>query len=228
MPFLFVDYDQGAGGERFCAALSQAPQCETLEYLVYPNGRTKVLDCFNQEFLMPQPKIDPKTSHKDLYTVVPTHRHSNLAQQHLLDVRTIRIAWPKNQILRDHVVQQRIKKVLLSSEPNQEYFVGYLKILQKSALDQNFLKKVKFGMNNAELFLLSQGIDPTPDQVEQYIQSCNQHFHDEPDFDYDLVIEYELLVDSIDTVCSKIYQTFGIDLDSSKLQYYAPANYSAT
>ena len=51
MPWLFVDYDQGAGGEAFCLKLSQSPQCKTLRGEKFPNGRTKVYDEFDQEWL---------------------------------------------------------------------------------------------------------------------------------------------------------------------------------
>ena len=50
MPFLFVDYDHGNGGEKFCAGISQSAECEKLNFTVYENGRTKVKDCFLQEF----------------------------------------------------------------------------------------------------------------------------------------------------------------------------------
>ena len=40
MPFLFVDYDQGAGGEYFCANLSRSPQCTEMKNVLFGNGRT--------------------------------------------------------------------------------------------------------------------------------------------------------------------------------------------
>ena len=60
MPFLFVDYDQGAGGEFFCESLSQSKQCVKLTSEKYKSERTKVFDQFDQEFLKPnapQPKF---------------------------------------------------------------------------------------------------------------------------------------------------------------------------
>ena len=53
MPFLFVDYDSGAGGEFFCEQLSQSKQCIKLTSKKYESGRTKVFDRFDQEFLKP-------------------------------------------------------------------------------------------------------------------------------------------------------------------------------
>jgi hypothetical protein len=106
MPFLFVDYEQGAGGERFCAGLSNSPQCETLDFVRYDNGRTKVKDLFEQEFLKTQPNITAVKSHPALYTIVPTHRHTDLAKQLLEDVNTIRIQSPVDDAIFQSVKQQ--------------------------------------------------------------------------------------------------------------------------
>ena len=78
MPFLFVDYEQGAGGEFFCANLSQSPQCIPLEVDNLPNQRYKVYDIFDQEFLKIAPHVVVKAPPKNLYAVVPTHRYTAL------------------------------------------------------------------------------------------------------------------------------------------------------
>ena len=142
MPFLFVDYDHGLGGEKFCAGLSQSSECEPMEFAVFDNGRTKVKDIFNQEFLQLNPNVTTKSSHPTLYTVVPTHRHSKLAKSILSNVQSIRIKPPTSQEIWEKVVEQRMRKVLFTQEPTQEYFLGLLKILSESAVDPDFIKKV--------------------------------------------------------------------------------------
>lgn len=221
MPFLFVDYDQGAGGERFCAGLSESPKCERLEYQRFDNGRTKVHDVFAQEFLKPTPNIEIKQSHPELYTIVPTHRRTDLARSLLEDVHSIRIQRPRDKELHQRMVEQQIKKVLMTREPTSEYFFGLLKILSKSASDKNFVKKVKYDMLTVEIILLSQNIDPTPDAVEKYLNNIRNTSEAEPNQHYDLVIPYEHLVRDTAQVQSALNNTFGITISEDCLASYA-------
>ena len=220
MPFLFVDYDQGASGEKFCARISESPQCEQLRYQKFANGRTKVHDVFEQEFLKPAPKIEIKKSHTDLYTVVPTHRYTDLARSLLDHVHSIRIQCPRDKELHQHMIEQQIKKVLLTREPTPEYFFGLLKILSRSAVDQDFVRKVKYNMLTVEIILLSQKIDPTPDAVEQYLNKIRNTKEAEPDQHYDLVVPYEHLIYDPAQVCSALYDTFGIVVTEDRLASY--------
>jgi hypothetical protein len=221
MPFLFVDYDQGAGGERFCAGLSENPKCERLGYQQFDNGRTKVHDVFAQEFLKPIPDIEIKKSHPELYTIVPTHRRTDLARSLLEDVYSIRIQRPRDKELHLRMVEQQIKKVLLTREPTPEYFFGLLKILSKSAADKSFVRKVKYDMLTVEIILLSQNIDPTPDAVEKYLSDIKNTSEVEPDQHYDLVIPYEHLVRDPTQVQTALYHTFGITVSEDCLASYA-------
>ena len=223
MPFLFVDYDQGAGGERFCAGLSESPECESLRYHQFENGRTKVHDIFQQEFLKtnPNPEIDIKNSHPELYTIVPTHRHTDLARSLLKDVHSIRIKPPEDKQLYQHMIEQQIKKVLMTREPTTEYFFGLLKILSNSACDKDFVRKVKYHMLTVEIMLLSQQIDPTPDAVEKYLHQVRTDVEIEPDQHYDLVIPYEQLAHNPEQVKQTLDQKFGITVVGNWLESYA-------
>jgi hypothetical protein len=220
MPFLFVDYDQGCGGERFCAELSQSPQCESLLYKKYDNGRTKVHDVFSQEFLKPVPNIDIKQSHAVLYTIVPTHRRTSIARSLLENVHSIRIQMPTDSALRNHIIEQQIQKVLLSKEPTPEYFFGLLKILSEPN-NKDFIKKVKYHMLTVEIMLLSQGQDPTPQAVEQYLDEIRSERDPEPDQLYDLVIPYEHLVHRPEQVSKELNTKFGIVTVNNWLNSYA-------
>jgi hypothetical protein len=221
MPFLFVDYDQGAGGERFCAALSESLECERLRYQRFDNGRTKVHDVFAQEFLKPRPNIKIKKSHSKLYTIVPTHRHTDLARSLLEDVHSIRIQQSKDQDLRQLMIEQQIKKVLLTREPTPEYFFGLLKILSDSAADKDFVRKVKYDMLTVEIILLSQKIDPTPAAIEKYLDDVRNSTEAEPDQCYDLVIPYEDLGRDPEKVKYKLSRQFGISEIGEWLVNYA-------
>jgi hypothetical protein len=222
MPFLFVDYDQGAGGERFCAGLSQSSECESLEFTRYANGRTKILDVFEQEFLKPNPHIDSNTKpHNILYTIIPTHRRTVLAHKLLDNIFSIRISMPTNLELWNKVKEAQIKKVLLSKEPTQKYFFGLLKILQEDAVDKDFIKKVKYTMRTVELVLLSKGIDPTQQNIDEYINTVRNQHIPEPDFNYDLTIPYEDLVHNPDTVQNQIESCFKINVVGDWLTHYA-------
>lgn len=219
MPFLFVDYDQGTGGEKFCAGLSESPECEKLSFKKYQNGRTKVQDVFTQGFLKKIPDIMIKQSNPKLYTIVPTHRHTDLARSVLENVQSIRIELPQDPKLYQHIIEQRINKVLLTKEPDQGYFFGLLKDL--SPINRDFFKKVKYNMLTVEIILLSQGIDPTPSAVEQYIDQVRTTRYRESYQTYDLVIPYEQLAYNPDQVKIALYQNFGITVVGDWLESYA-------
>ena len=222
MPFLFVDYDQGAGGERFCAGLSESPECERLRYQQFSNGRTKVHDLFDGAFLAKSnPEVEIKKSHPSLYTVIPTHRRTDYAKSILEDVYSIRIRMPEDTALHDRITEQRINKVLLSKEPRPEYFFGELKILSEFENNRDFIKKVTRDMRNIELVLLSQNIDPTPEAIEQYLQSVRQQRYPEPDHEYDVVIPYEKLAYEPEQVKKILDQQFGITVVGNWLSSYA-------
>jgi hypothetical protein len=212
MPFLFVDYDSGAGGERFCAELAGSAQCEPMLSQQYDNGRTKVEDVFGQAFLMPRPKFPRLVSHPTLYTVVPSHRNTHLAYRDLKDVRSIRIAMPTDEALFQRLQQDHIDKMYLTREPIR-HFVGYIKILQQSAVDLDFVRKIKYGMQTVEIYLLSQAVEPTEENKNRFFDYLRNTRHPEPEFDYDLVIPYGVLVDDKPTVARLLKATFGIDYD---------------
>lgn len=222
MPFLFVDYDQGAGGERFCAGLGESPECERLPYQQFSNGRTKVHDLFNGAFLAKShPTVQIKKSHPNLYTVIPTHRRTDYAKSILEDVHSIRIRMPEDPALQKQIIEQKINKVLLSPEPRPEYFLGELKILSEFENNRDFIKKVRRDMRNVELVLLSQGKDPTPESIEEYLQAVRTKHYPEPDYKYDLVIPYEKLAYDPKQIKQILNQQFGITVVGDWLASYA-------
>jgi hypothetical protein len=221
MPFLFVDYDQGAGGERFCAGLSQSAECETLEFIRYANGRTKVLDVFKQEFLKPNPNVAVLDSHDTLYTLVPTHRKTAQASELLGNVRSIRIQMPTDTALWNQIKENQINKVLMTQEPTPEYFFGLLKILQNTAVDKDFVRRVKYTMSTIEIVLLSNGVEPTEQNIKEYIDIIRNQCIPEPKFNYDLVIPYEDLAQRPDHVQKEIESCFKINVVGDWLNSYA-------
>lgn len=224
MPFLFVDYSQGAGGERFSAGLSQSSQCEPLQFVRYENGRTKVLDVFKQEFLKPRPQPDRSMQSSDLYTIVPCHGRTAMAQQLLGSVRSIRIRLPEDEDLYQHIKDQQIQKVLLTQEPTPEYFFGLIRILQEDCQNPDFVKHVRYNMLTVEIILLSQGVEPTQKNIDTYLEWIRTGRDTEPDYDYDLIIPYEDLVRRPNLVREQIQQTFGIVVVGDWLESYGPTN----
>jgi len=226
MTFLFVDYDQGVGGEFFCANLSQSLQCVKLKCNEY-NNRTKVIDIFNQEFLKPEPEIIIKKSKSELYDIVPTHRHTDLAKEKLENVKSIRIANPLDIKMWHFIKHQQINKVLLSKEPTGSYFLGMLKILAKSSGNKNWIKHVNSNMDVLTLTLISQSIDPTEENKNIYIQKLiNRPPLPDPMVSYDLIIPYEDLIYKSKTIAEQIEQTFNIKITSNWLDTFK-INYEA-
>ena len=223
MPFLFFYYYQGAGGDSFCAGVDHSTQCEDINFIRYPNGRTKVHDVFEQEFLKPSPNITPINSHHDLYTIVPTHRHTKLAKELLKDVHSLRIQMPIDDQVYEHVINQRINKVLLTHEPTTEYFFGLLKILTKKVGNNDFIKKINSKMTTLEILMISEGIDFTPSNIEKYLNDIKNDRCPEPDFDYDMIIPYENLVYNPEQVITQLKNKFGIETPSNWLSSYAIA-----
>ena len=221
MPFLFVDYDQGAGGEYFCVCLSQSPQSENLKFTRFDSGRTKVHDKFKQEFLKPTPNPDIKITPDGVhYNIVPTHRKTSLANQLLKNIKSIRIQYPVNELYFKFLKHQQINKVLLASEPTDEYFLGFLKLLTQT-YNTEFLSKVNRSMDNLSLTLIAQGIEPTLENKQQYITKLTTFkILPEPDFKYDLTIAYETLFTNPELVVNELRQYFGIDVNINLLKKY--------
>jgi len=220
MPFLFVDYDQGAGGEYFCYILSKTPQCVDLAVEEFNTGRRKVHDRFGQEFLKPIPKPTTILSHPTLYDVSPSHRKCEIAKKALVNVNTIRISNPSTDTPAwEFLKHQRLKKVLLATQPAPKYFFGELKVLLQRANNTEFLKKVSIDMDNLTLQLLSQNIEPTDENKQKYLEK--ELIQDpEPVFDYDLTIDYTDLLINADKVVGQIKDKFGIELDIEDLKVY--------
>ena len=222
MPFLFVDYDQGGGGEYLCSCLSQAPQAEKLYFHTFDSGRTKIQDVFDQEFLKPNPSADlkmPPLSEK--YLIVPTHRHTSLAKKLLKNISSIRIQYPINEHYFNYLKHQQINKVLLCSEPTDFYFLGFLKILKEQYNNTVFLSKVSRSMDNLSLILLAKNIEPTEENKKQYLDDLKifKTFL-EPEFDYDLIIPYEKLCSDSESVANDIQKHFNIEVDVKLLKKY--------
>jgi hypothetical protein len=221
MPFLFVDYDQGAGGEFFCSQLSQSKQCISLKYVKYPNGRTKVFDRFDQEFLKITPHITPVKADEIFFELVPTHRHTKLAYEQLSDIRTIRITTPEiDSPLWLYFRQQVISKVLLTREPTDQQMVGLLKILVGASSNTEFLKKIKSEMDTLSLILLSNGVDPTEKNKLDCINYLLTNSDPEPEFNYDLIIQYNDLFFNTESIKTKLRETFGITIEGNWLDTF--------
>ena len=224
MTFLFVDYEQGAGGEYFCVSLSQSPQSEKLKFTEFNSGRTKVQDVFNQEFLKLEECLSldikiPSTGTK--YNIVPTHRNTKLAKDLLKNIKSIRIQYPANNAYFKFLKQQQLNKVLLVSEPNDGYFLGFLKILARQYNNTSFLSKVDKSMDNLSLILLAQGIEPTDENRQNHITKlATFKILPEPEFNYDLTIPYETLFTDAKWIVDELQQKFGIDVDIAFLKKY--------
>jgi hypothetical protein len=230
MPFLFVDYDHGAGGEYFCSCLSQAPEAEPLEFVKFDSGRTKIRDVFNQEFIKETPNLDiklPTVGPK--YNIVPSHRNTALAKQILTQICSVRIQRPVEGHYYKFFKHQQITKVLLANEPTDSYFFGMLKILAQKYNNTDFLSRVTRSMDNLSLTLLAQGIEPTDANRQQYIEDKFKSYVSdstevpdvrEPDFKYDLTIPYETLFTDSKSIVDDLQQSFGITVDINLLTKY--------
>lgn len=225
MPFLFVDYDQGAGGEYFCEHISKSPQCVPLTAEKTAQNRTKVNDIFEQEFLKvkSQPKI---LSSSKLYDVVPCHRKVEYASTILDNVRSIRIANPTDPLLINFLNVNRINKVLNSKFENDRHFFGELDELLRTSVSRDWIKHVKRDMTNGELLLLSKGITPTADNVKQLINTFSAQVFPEPTYNYDLIIPYEDLFFNTAKIEEQVGKVFGIEIVGDWLETYS-TNYNA-
>lgn len=225
MKYLFIDYDQGAGGEYFCQCISSAPECNKLEYFVTQQDRVKINDIFKQEFLKPLPNpIVPTTTvgNNEKYHVVPTHRHTALAKTLLLDsvVKSVRIQSPVDSTYFKYFKTQQLNKVLLVSEPTDAMFVGFLRILVEQTNNKTFLKRVKRDMDNLSLTLLSNNIEPSEEARNNYINELFNNIIPEPEFDYDVTIPYEALFTSPQQIVDVLYQQLGVQVDLKLLTRY--------
>jgi hypothetical protein len=227
MPFLFIDYDQGAGGEFFAAKLSESDQCVTLQYEHFPNGRTKTYDCFGQEFLNSPPRIQNiLQANQTLYDIVLTHQYTFFGKKLLDDVYSLRIATPdKNDKLYDFYHHQKLKKILLSQIP-KKLFAGEIRSLAKISKNPNFLKEINSKMDTLDLILVSKDIVPNKENKDNYINNLINSRHSEPKFNYDLVIAYRDLFYDVNKVKQSIFDTFGIEIINDWLDTYRQ-NYEA-
>lgn len=220
MPFLFVDYDQGAGGEFFCAQLSLSPQCIPLEVERFDTGRSKVRDRFGQEFLKADPT--PKYQEPDpvLFELVPMHRGWPLAASMYDRPHCIRISNPDpDSDLWKYLQHNRLKKVLLAPQPSGKYFIGELDVLIRKTNNRDFVQRVNPSMDNLTLQMLADGIEPTSENRKQYLEKIMVQYP-EPHADYSLVIPYEKLFYDTDWIRQQIRQVFGIDILTPWLENY--------
>lgn len=212
MPWLFVDYDQGCGGEAFCAKLSSSPECETLQYEVFKNGRTKVFDRFSQEWLKYKPNIKVVDCHPTLYSIVPIHGRTAEASNLLGKVYSIRIANPTDPELIKIIKDNLVHKTLKTEEPNPHYYYGVMRSLLPVAVDPKKLAKLPYGTQTIDLFLTAFGYEINDANRKQLEKNFREDVHPEPDYDYDLIIQYADLVNNKKFVCEQLYKTFGISL----------------
>jgi len=212
MPFLLVDYDQGAGGEFFCARLSQSPQCVPLVVTQYETGRSKIQDRFGQEFLKPTPNPEFLHADPELYELSPAHRSCHIAKKLFSTVRTIRIASPaEDTVYWEYLLEQRKKKVLFAPQPEGKYFIGELRVLIDKTGQRDWVRYVNKDMDNLTLQMLADGIEPTKQNRQTYLDQLLVHYA-EPNFEYDLVVPYEKLFTDTGWIKEQIQSIFGIDI----------------
>jgi hypothetical protein len=222
MPFLFVDYDQGAGGEFFCSQLSLSPQCVPLESVRYSTGRSKVQDRFGQEFLKPVPRPQYQKSNPDLFELVPMHRRWILASDMYPPVYSIRIANPAaDSNFWRYLKHNQLTKVLLVSQPEGKYFIGELDSLIRKTNNREFVRHVHKDMDNLTLQMLADCIEPTEQNKKLYLeQIMTRKPAPEPIGNYSLVIPYERLFTDTAWVQSQIKTVFDIDINTPWLETY--------
>jgi len=221
MPFLFVDYDQGAGGEFFCYSLSLEDGCVPLPVMSTDRGRYKVLDAFEQEFIKNKPLVRYKESSLDFYELVPSHQNTYIAKDIGLNFKSIRIKYPTTKSCIDFVLHQRVNKVLLAPAPSIQHFFGELKMLLRKSKNKDWIKKASKDMDYLSLYLLSCDIEPTRKNIQYYLtKTLEKNYVGEPDFVYDLVIEYENLIFNTQLVKQQIDEIFGIKIQGDWLDKY--------
>jgi hypothetical protein len=220
MPFLFVDYDQGAGGEFFCSQLSLSPQCIPLQVERFNTGRSKVHDRFGQEFLKPAPRPEYQEPNPEKFELVPVHREWALATSMYDPAHGIRISNPpEDSELWQYLQHNRLKKVLLAPQPEGKYFIGELDVLIRKTNNRDFVRHVHKDMNNVTLQMLADNIEPTEQNQKLYLEKIMRQVP-EPTDDYDLVIPYEKLFYDTAWVQQQIKQVFGIDILTPWLETY--------
>lgn len=221
MPFLFVDYEQGSGGEYFAGKLSQSYGCIPLRFDQFDSGRSKAYDLFDQEFLTDYPNIKPRLPWDENYELVLTHQNVNLAQKLLGEIRSIRITPPiQSDSLWNYYRYQRIIKVLLSPLSNR-IFLGEIKLLAKTATNPNFLKQINGTMDSLDLILISKNIEPSEENKSTYIKDTYVVENpEELDFKYDLIIPYRDLFYNTEKIIDDVRATFGIEIREPWLDAY--------
>jgi hypothetical protein len=218
MSFILVDYDHGCGGEYFSYALSMSPQCHTLERKTL-NKRTKVLDVFGQEFLKINPKIKTIPLLDEKHIIVPNHQKTLLAKSLLGDCKSIRIQYPTQMQYHLYVVRCIEEKVLNSKQFGIREWSGYIKLLFET--NKELLKKINLEMDNFDILLVSEGIEPTKENKQKWIAELLENFpQEEPDCNYDVVIEFRELIEDIDSIVKKIKDKLKIDIDRELLTKY--------
>jgi hypothetical protein len=213
MPWLFVDYDPGAGGERFCAKLSSSPQCKSANFELFPNGRTKINDDFGQEWLKIK-LVNPffLESDPNLFCVVPIHRTTELAEKTLGKISSIRIQNPTEINMIKKFKNDLINKVYLTTEPNSRYFLGLIKLLLNDCVDSNALLRLKYGTPTIDVYLTARGWELNDENRKKFIDEVVNTTLPEPNYKYDLIIKYEDLINNFNGVAQKIYEKFGIEI----------------
>jgi len=220
MPFLFVDYDQGAGGEYFCSQLSLSPQCVPLEVERFNTGRSKVRDRFEQEFLKIPPRPEYQEPNPEKFELVPMHRAWDLATSMYNQARSIRISNPPDDSeLWQYLQYNQLKKVLLVPQPEGKYFIGELDYLIRKTNNRDFVRHVHKNMDNLTLHMLADNIEPTEQNQKMYLKKLMRQVP-EPWANYDLVIPYEKLFYDTAWIVQQIKQVFGIDITTPWLETY--------
>jgi len=221
MPFLFVDYDQGAGGEFFCSQLSQTEQCNSLSTLINEKNRVKIQDVFNQAWLDPAAKVEYREPDPVKFDVVPTHHRTPEAKKMLKSVKSIRIASATDDHLWSFLKNNQKNKVLLTTQKqNGIYFLGDLKLAVKRSNSTEWLRKVNANTTNLDIRLLSNNIEPSESSKLEYIRKLYNTREQDPEFDWDLVIPYEKFFFDTFWIVTQLKQKFNIELPEQSLEKF--------
>lgn len=190
--FLIIDYEQGCGGERLCADLSNFAPCVKLNSTKI-NTQTKVDDIFANEFLKPNPDISkiniPQIKTKDIQ-IIPTHRHTDLLEKILKNTISVRIKWPSDFYFVKKAVAKQLDKYYFNQVKDPMRLAGHVRMIMQQ---HNVKQPLKIQGNKfiIDYEMEAKNLELTTANKLDFIKNTFLENKDEPDCHYDYVIPYE-------------------------------------